>query len=151
MDCKIVILLRKQAEFESVCDKIEEYIVKENLARYGGTLRYSCLTYDADYLFLALVDNVPVGYCAVVKDYDSYYIYQIGVKKEFQQKGIGRAMMQQVMALAARDNMDIKAHVREYNENSKKMFIGLGFEKTGVEGDNGAYRYHQESVAIGGR
>ena len=151
MDCKIIVVRRKQEEFESVCDKIEEYIVKENLAKYGGTLRYSCLTYDADYLFLALVDNVPVGYCAVVKDYDSYYIYQIGVKKAFQQKGIGQAMMEQVMILAASDNMDITAHVREYNENSKKLFTRLGFEKIGVEGDNGAYRYHQDTVAMGGR
>ena len=151
MEPKIVILLRHQQEFEGVCDKIEEYIVKENLARNGGTLKFSGLTYDADYLFLALVDNVPVGYCAVVDDLEGFYIYQIGVKKELQQKGIGQAMMEQVMYLASTNNKDIVAHVREYNENSKKLFTRLGFEKLGVKGDNGHYRYYQDKVAIGAR
>ena len=132
--------------FDNICSYVEDKINKENLYENGGTLNYSGLTFHSDVLFIAAIDKIPIGYVSIVTNGDSYYVFQIAIKKEYQQKGIGTALMNQVIDMADSDGMEVTANVMDYNTNSKKMFTSLGFEKIGYssKGD-GFYRFSQNN------
>ena len=115
--------------FYQICDYLEKNINRENLYRNGGTLKYTNLTYNSHILFVAFDNDIPVGYNSIWKNLEGYYVAQIAVKKEYQNKGIGTLMMQKIIEIAESENKYITAHVMNYNTASQKMFLGLGFEK----------------------
>lgn len=115
--------------FFEVCDFVEENINRENLSENGGTLNYSNLTYNSDILFIAFDKGIPVGYNSIVRYEDGLYIYQIAVKKEYQNKGIGTSMLRKAVEIADEENSFLTAHVMNYNSASQKMFLNLGFKK----------------------
>ena len=122
--------------FEKICDYLEENVCKENLSWNGGTLNYENLTYDSDILFVAYDKKVPIGYTSLIITEMGIYVYQIAIKKEYQQRGIGSSMMQMTLDFADSNNMDVSAHVRDYNSNSLKMFTRLGFKKISEKDGN---------------
>lgn len=132
------------SEFFCTCFYVEQNINRENLSKNGGTLNYSNLTYNSDILFIAYDGVVPVGYNSVVKCDLGYYIYQIAVKKEYQNKGIGTEMLKRALEIAEKENKSVVANVMNYNKPSQKMFKKLGFEKIS-ENDkgNGLYILNQ--------
>ena len=151
MECNVVRMDRNDPHFYMTCMQLEAEIVKENLAGNGGTLNYSHLTINSEDLFLAMVGDKVVGFASMVYYDDSYYVYQIAVKKEFQQQGIGMQLMEAVIAHAKEIGKDVTANVRDYNENSKKMFMRLGFTRLSEEGaSNGYYRLYQKKDTMGG-
>lgn len=115
--------------FYKICNYIEENINRENLYTNGGTLNYSNLTYDSDILLVAFKDNIPVGYNSIVMCEDGYYIYQIAVKKEYQNSGIGTLMLKKAIKIAKDNKSFVIANVMNYNINSQKMFLKQGFKK----------------------
>ena len=90
----------KTSIFNHVCDYVEQNINRENLSINGGTLNYSNLTYESDILLVALDNGVPVGYNSIVTYEDGLYIYQIAVKKEYQNKGVGTLMLKKAIEIA---------------------------------------------------
>ena len=131
-------------EFYKTCNYIEQNITFENLRENGGTLNYSGLTYNSNILLIALENDAPVGYNSVIASPDSYYIYQIAVKKSFQRKGIGTKMMEKAIEMADSKNLFVTAHVRDYNIASQRMFLKLGFIKANNR-KNGLYILNQKS------
>lgn len=134
-------IYKTQEKFNDICNYLEQNITKENLSINGGTLNYKNLTYDSDVLFVAYDnDNEKlVGYNSVIKYEDGYYIYQIAVKKEFQNQGIGKQLALKSIELAESEKELLTAHIMEYNEASKRLFSSLGFKKLSVNNGNGFY------------
>ena len=139
--------------FTEVCDYIEQYINRENLSINGGTLNYSNLTYDSYILLLAIDNGVPVGYNSIVVYEKGLYIYQIAVKKEYQNKGIGTLMLKKAIEIAKKHNTNVTAHVMNYNIASQKMFLKLGFQKVDEDKKtgNGFYYLGIEKIKAGNK
>ena len=58
----------------------------------------------------------------------------IVVCREYQNRGVGRRCVRDMIALARESGMDeVRANIYAFNEQSKRMFRALGFEKTGDE------------------
>ena len=132
--------------FRKTCKYLEKVIVKENLSTNGGTLNYSNLTYQSDLLLLASIDNKVIGFVSLIDDEDAYYVYQIAIKKEYQQKGIGSELIKKTLEIAKDNSKDVTANVMDYNTKSKKMFDKLGFVMLGYSSvGNGFYRYYQQN------
>ena len=134
--------------FYRACDYIETHITKENLSINGGTLNYSNLTYDSDILLIAFDNDIPVGYNSIVRYDGGLYIYQIAVKKEYQNKGIGTLMLKKAIEIAEEQNTFVTAHVMNYNIASQKMFLNLGFKKIDEDKKtgNGFYALNQLKI-----
>jgi ribosomal protein S18 acetylase RimI-like enzyme len=144
MVCSLITLIPDDKGFKKVCDYLESTIVKENLSINGGTLNHHSLTYNSDVLLVAVVENIIIGYASLVKIQNTCYVYQIALKKEFQQKGIGTGLIKRAIDIAEDNGLDLTANVMDYNTNSKKMFTRLGFEKIGYTKENdGFYKYYQ--------
>jgi len=93
----------------------------------------------------ARADGVLVGYAGMarlgrVAPYE-YEIHTIGVDPEYQGRGIGRAMMNDLLAAAGPD-ATVFLEVRTDNEAAIGLYSGLGFKKLGVR-----RRYYQASGA----
>ena len=134
--------------FYQVCDYIENHITKENLSKNGGTLNYNNLTYNSDILLVASDNGIPIGYNSIVKYNKGLYIYQIAVKKEYQNKGIGTLMLKKAIEIAEEQNTFVTAHVMNYNIASQKMFLNLGFKKIDEDKKtgNGFYALNQLKI-----
>ena len=134
--------------FYQVCNYIEENINRENLFKNGGTLNYSNLTYDSDILLVVFDNEIPVGYNSIVKYKGGLYIYQIAVKKKYQNKGIGTLMLRKTIKIAEEENTFVTAHVMNYNVASQKMFLNLGFKKIDEDKNtgNGFYILNQREI-----
>ena len=134
--------------FYQVCDYIEEYITKENLFINGGTLNYNSLTYDSDILLVVFDNKIPIGYNSIVRYDDGLYIYQIAVKKKYQNKGIGTLMLKKAIEIADEENTFVTEHVMNYNIASQKMFLNLGFKKVSEDSKtgNGFYILNQKEI-----
>lgn len=124
-------------EFLEICDYVEKNINRENLYVNGGTLNYSNLTYNSDILLIAFNKDIPIGYNSVIKCNGGYYIYQIAVKKEFQNMGIGTEMLRVIVNMANNQDVSVLAHVMSYNEPSLKMFNSFGFKRIDERSKNG--------------
>ncbi len=136
----------KDPNFVKICHYLEKAITQENLAINGGTLNYQGLTYRSDLLSLVSNGDNIVGYNSIVILEDSYYIYQIAIKKEYQQQGLGMMLMEEAMRIAKENNMDVTANAMDYNSNSVRMFERLGFTKLGYGSEgNGFYEFKQIS------
>lgn len=144
MNYQIKVIEHDDKNFAKICDLLEKDIVKENLSVNGGTLNYAGLTYDSNPLLVAISNGEIIGFNSLVEYEDTYYIWQIAVKKKYQGQGVGTILMKKAMELAKEKDWDVTANVRDYNTSSKKMFLNLGFEKIGYsEEGNGFYIYRQ--------
>ena len=142
MNLDIIEILPTDESFKEICEYLEREVVNENLSVNGGTLNYSNLTYDSDLLLVAMYENEPIGYISLLYESNAIYVYQMAVKKIYQQKGIGSMLMKKTIEISESKNLDIKANVMDYNTNSKKMITKLGFVKFGDSWKgNGYYRY----------
>ena len=93
----------------------------------------------------ARVDGVLVGYAGMARlgripPY-KYEIHTVGVDPAYQGRGIGRAMMTDLLAAAGPD-ATVYLEVRTDNDAALALYTGLGFEKVGVR-----KRYYQASGA----
>ena len=149
MDYKIWAIDDNDEKFREICNYLEENITNENLVVNGGTLNYHGLTYHSEVLILISLNDEIIGYNSLVVYDDTLYVYQIAVKKEYQQKGIGSLLMGKAIEIASSRNMDVTANVMEYNTNSKNMFFRLGFTKLDEMDGNGYYRLFQPSKKNG--
>ena len=118
----------KSPIFNRVCEYCDKKIVEENLRSNGGTLNYSGIIHDSDFLILCLDGPTPIGFNSIVELDDSLYIYQIAVQKSNKQQGVGTELMNIAIGIGSRKNKSITAHVRDYNIASNRLFQKLGFD-----------------------
>ncbi len=86
MSKQYITIHRTSPMFKMVCNYCDRTIVEENLRANGGTLNYSGIIYDSDYLILCLDKTLPIGFNSIVELEDSLYIYQIAVKNKEKNK-----------------------------------------------------------------
>ena len=88
--------------------------------------------YDARYpdarYEVILVDGVPAGRIWVGADETQIRLLDIAVIPEFQNRGVGTHLLQQLMDEAARDNKPLRHMVFVLNENAYRFYERLGFK-----------------------
>lgn len=114
--------------FSKICQYCDKKIVEENLKKNGGTLNYSGIIFDSDYLILCLEGIAPIGFNSIIELEDSLYINQIAVQNNKKHQGIGTELMKIAIKNGDDKNKSISAHVRDYNIASNSMFQKLGFD-----------------------
>lgn len=119
---------KKSPIFNRICAYCDKHIVQENLSINGGTLNYSGIVYDSDIMIVCFDKTKPVAFNSIVELEDCLYIYQIAVKNNNKQQGIGTELMQRAITIAKSKNKPVTAHVRDYNDASNHLFQKLGFE-----------------------
>lgn len=119
------LITNNASNFIKVCTECEADVVRPNLRINGGTLNYSGLTYDSDFLILCTLDKKIIGFISIIKDDNMYYIYQIAVINDFKRKGIATELINHIKELD--NDATIVAHARSYNEASKNMLLKNGF------------------------
>ncbi len=135
-------------DFQKVCKQCEE-IVLENLFSNGGTLQFRYLTYQADCIIIAQEENI-IGFNALLVDFrDGFYVNQIAVKKNCQQKGIGTHLIVMSKDMADKLSLPVYAHVREYNIGSQKTFEKCGFKRDDTYRTEDSYFYAYTEKKIG--
>ncbi len=100
----------------------------------GGMLQYKNAVEDSDFIIAAKnIDNKIIGYICL-KKYDilenSLYVEQIAVKKDYQDLGIGKHLLQEAIKFAENSDYDeLVANCKKINKASISLFTKLNFEK----------------------
>ena len=122
MNYEIVQIEHNDKDFYNICRVLEKDIVEENLSINGGTLNCTRLTYASNPLLIAVSGEEIIGFNSLVPWKDSYYVWQIAVKKQYQGRGIGKELVKEAIEFAKGKGCDVTANVMDYNINSKKCF-----------------------------
>ncbi|MCX5770270.1 MAG: ribosomal protein S18-alanine N-acetyltransferase [Candidatus Hydrogenedentes bacterium] len=85
------------------------------------------------HFFVALVDDVLVGYVGFWQVADEAHITSVTVRKEYRGRGYGRALTNFIVQAAAREGLTrATLEVRVTNTVAQNLYKSLGFEKTGI-------------------
>lgn len=80
--------------------------------------------------YTAQIDNVAVGFVIASNEDDGRkFINSIYIEPDFQGKGLGKTLMQQVLDWLG-DDEDIYLEVLSYNQNAINFYKQFGFEQT---------------------
>lgn len=82
---------------------------------------------------IILLDGVPVGRLRVARDEIGFQLADLSILPGHQRKGIGSAVMKNLMAGACRDGLSIRSTVGQANQASFHFYRSLGFEVTGED------------------
>lgn len=120
--------ISKEKDIVLICEKIAE----SHNVRNGGTLIFSNLIPDCDYLYVANIENKVIGYIAL-KIYDIFkdtiYVEQIAIASEYQRHKIASSLLQYVIDEFKDKYSIINAHVRVSNTASNNLFQKIGFKQ----------------------
>jgi ribosomal protein S18 acetylase RimI-like enzyme len=96
--------------------------------------------YDQNLVKIACTNGKIIGYCISVKELHNYngvvmditwkaaYIWDIYVVKEYRNKGVGTALLENTMAYLKSIGVEkVGLLVNYWNENAKRLFEKLGF------------------------
>lgn len=100
---------------------------------FGWTLRnFSDAHASGNTLTVLTVDGVTSGIAAVMHVLDESELLEIAVQPAMQERGYGKALLAQAIALARRNGaVRMFLEVRESNARARKMYTSFGFEETG--------------------
>lgn len=113
---------------------------KEQFLRWQFDLQraeYSSRFPDADYRVI-LVDQQPAGRIWVGSDDQQLRLLDIALLPQFQNRGVGTALVRRLMDQAARADKVLRHMVFVLNNNAERFYERLGFRK--IE-DFGAYKH----------
>lgn len=101
--------------------------------------------------YFALVDQERVvGYAGMWIILDEAHVTTIAVHSSLRGRGLGRALMEHLMAEAINWGADrITLEVRASNEAARKLYTGLGFQAIGLR--KGYYADRNEDAVVMGR
>jgi ribosomal protein S18 acetylase RimI-like enzyme len=83
--------------------------------------------------YIILLDGAPVGRLRVARDETGIELADISVLPDHQRKGIGSAVMKNLIAEAHQGGLSIRSMVAQANEASFHFYRNLGFEVTGQD------------------
>ena len=85
-------------------------------------------------LYVAAHDGAKlVGYAGMVRVLDEGHIHNVAVLPGYRKRGIGRALISELIALAKKSELVILLlEVRAGNEAAASLYQSLGFERRGV-------------------
>ena len=89
---------------------------------------------DGQHVFLAAEEDGKVlGYVGMMTVLDEGYISNVATAPEARRRGIGRALIAQLMQRAAdRELSFVTLEVREHNEAAIRLYEGFGFKPVGL-------------------
>jgi len=81
---------------------------------------------------MAFEDDKAIGYVGLSVVFDEGYMGNLGVIEEYRKKGVGRALMQELLAQCQKlDLAFITLEVRQSNTPAVNLYISLGFIEAG--------------------
>ena len=100
---------------------------------YGWTLgNYADALAAGNSLTVLVLDDRVAGAAAVLHVIDEAELLEIVVDPSCQGRGLGKALLQEVMGLARRNGAArVFLEVRESNARARKMYTSFGFAETG--------------------
>ena len=89
---------------------------------------------DAQHVFLAAEeDGAVLGYVGMMVVLDEGYISNVATAPEARRRGIGRALIGELMRRAAQLELSfVTLEVREHNEPAISLYAGFGFRPVGL-------------------
>lgn len=89
----------------------------------------------ADYN-LILADNEPVGYLYVARSSHEIRALDIAIAPEQRNRGIGTAVLHQLIAEAEASKLPLSYMVLRFNEDALRLYLRLGFQVAGEHGNH---------------
>ena len=81
----------------------------------------------------AKIDNQIVGFAGIWKSVDDVHITNIVTKKDFRQKGIGKALLDKLIQISKQENINaVTLEVRHTNIPAINFYLKHGFKKVGL-------------------
>ena len=82
--------------------------------------------------YTALEGDEVAGYIGMSTVLDEGYIFNVAVSAEHRKKGIGSALIQELVTYGKKNNFSfLTLEVRESNENARSLYSKFGFIKVG--------------------
>jgi ribosomal protein S18 acetylase RimI-like enzyme len=106
---------------------VERQFGRWNLEEQDGFFDGNWATGGFDVL---LCDGTPCGYVAVERRSDDVYLRELVIVPEFQNRGIGSAVLADTFALADQGGVPVRLQVLHENR-SRALYERLGFRETG--------------------
>ena len=121
---------------EMTCDHLDEVLAIEQASFPTPWSRYA-FTYELQenefaHYIVALVQGRVVGYAGIWVLLDEAHLTSIAVHPEWRGRGLGRALMGEMLALAR--SLGVRAmtlEVRPSNLPARRLYASLGFEERG--------------------
>lgn len=114
----------------------------------------SALQDDRTYLYIAINQQKIVAYClvytfpSIYSNHNMGYLYDIEVLQEFQQKGIGRAFIQQIKAQLTQDNVsELWLGTATDNTGGQALFSKTGAHKSNETFNDFTYELLNENTS----
>ena len=82
---------------------------------------------------IILLDGAPVGRLRVARDETGFELADMSILPDHQRKGIGSAVMKNLIAEVHRGGLSIRSMVAQANEASFHFYRHLGFDVTGQD------------------
>jgi ribosomal protein S18 acetylase RimI-like enzyme len=97
---------------------------------------------DAEFLILAY-KNEPIGRLYVSREKEDWLVIDIALMPTYRGKGLGGALLTQLLAAAERSEArSVALHVERRNVRAHKLYRKLGFRDESVEGFHQLMRWH---------
>ena len=103
-----------------------------------------CATYD---VFVIERDGHPIGGLMLETMADSIYVHEIQVLPEYQEQGVGTAVMKQIIEQASKRGLGVTLSVVAANPRAKDLYARLGFTVTAFESPFFRMRYSPTHLA----
>lgn len=68
-----------------------------------------------------------IGFLALDEEEDTLHLESICILKAYQKQGVGKTVIQDIMALAEQKSLPIHLDILKTNKPAKRLFEGLGF------------------------
>lgn len=94
------------------------------------------LANETSLFFVATEDGLVMGYIGMSAVLDEGYIFNVAVSEDFRRKGVGSALVGELVTYAKKNNFAfLTLEVRESNENAIALYSKFGFIKAGERKD----------------
>lgn len=139
---KIVIEIMKDADIANVVEvETKSFQIPWSKESFENELKNKLALY-----LVAKVDEKAVGYIGVWKIFDEGHITNVAVHPEFRGKGIGKALISELLSLCSKDGItSFTLEVRESNVVAQSLYKSFGFIE---EGKRKAYYSDNNEDAI---
>ena len=90
------------------------------------------LNNETSLFLVAKEENEVIGYIGMSIVIDEGYIFNVAVSAKHRKKGIGSALIQELVTYGKKNNFSfLTLEVRESNENARSLYSKFGFIKVG--------------------
>jgi ribosomal protein S18 acetylase RimI-like enzyme len=116
--------------------KIKSHSLRQYIEQIWGwdanvQLEYHRKQFNPKQIRIILDNNKEVGLIDMEENIDNIFIANILIEQEFQEKGIGRNVLVDIIGKAVEQNKRIELQVFKINTRAKRLYEELGFSVTG--------------------